>query len=102
MAPSAPSRVRCTVRTDRWVCQPANAAPSYSTPTAIFISGCAGLRPSQRAIARQTKGESGPVGIPNLSGQGFHQALRFLLLRGRALAQHFLENVARAVGVAHI
>src|SRR6516162_3548703 len=40
--------------------------------------------------------------LANRLGERLHQALRFLLLRGGAFVEHFLEDVAGAVGITHV
>src|SRR5579864_940434 len=83
MRESARSVTSWMVRSALCACQPANAAPSYSRPTAIL---------PKAHLARAAP----------LAGQRLHEALGFLLLRGRTLGQHFLEDVACAVRIAHV
>src|SRR5712692_191850 len=65
-------------------CQPAYSVPSYS----------------KRAATRRPLGP-GPE-APTLTGQSLDQALRFLFLTGRAFLHDFVENAARAFGIAHV
>src|SRR5438105_6967784 len=77
MAASAACSTSCTVPPPGWVCQPRNRLPSYSSPMAM------------REIAR---------GLGELR----EQLLRGAALRGVAILQHFLEQLTRAVLVAHL
>src|ERR1700722_14134992 len=66
-----------------WDCQPAYSVPSYSTMAAT-------RRPRAPGVAS------------TLAGQSLDQALRLLLLAGGTFLHHFLENAARAFGVAPV
>src|SRR5690606_24901181 len=65
------------VRAWRCSCQPANAVPSYSMPIAIRGTGA-------------------------LRAQRIDQALRLAALARVAFVEHFLEDAARAFGIAHV
>src|SRR5258708_7490097 len=65
-------------------CQPAYSVPSYS----------------KRAATRRSFGP-GPE-APTSTGQSFDQPLRFLFLTGGAFLHDFVENAARAFGIAHV
>src|SRR5258708_39700954 len=65
-------------------CQPAYSVPSYS----------------KRAATRRSFGP-GPE-APTSTGQSFDQPLRFLFLTGGAFLHDFVDNAARAFGIAHV
>src|SRR6478752_6433750 len=61
-------------------CQPDRPLPSYSSPTANRVIERSGCSARDRV----------------------DQPLRFLLLAGRAFLQHFAEDAARTVRIAHV
>src|SRR5450759_3635542 len=87
----ARSRWSWTVSPEGCDCQPWKRLPSYSMPIAIFM-------------VQKTKPRASPglVKICAVSAQGREHGLRLLLLGRVALLQHFFEEFARPVLVAHL
>src|ERR1041385_8573846 len=80
MAPSAGCSTSWTAPPPAWVCQPRKRLPSYSSPKAMR-----GILETEARLAELRE-----------------QLLRAAALRGIAVLHHFLEELARAVLVAHL